>query len=213
MAVVDAQRLDQLDARPGGLFVVVLRGPCYLGLRTITTCGVRADGIVLLMEPGRSLTRRDVSDVCDVPVIAEIAVTANVARTIDAGLLVARLDRLPEFNALRRHLNSLVSAHDNDAATPNSTLSHMRTSRPKTVFTSVTDLPVPLSGTEPSSSRTRLRHGHIGALSTADVYGRDEECVRRRLLPRPAWRSAAVRIARRRVMDVGGCRSLRSSAG
>jgi hypothetical protein len=68
IAVVDAQRLEQLDARPGGLFVVVLRGPCYLGLRTITTCGVRADGIVLLMEPGRSLTRRDVSDVCHVPV-------------------------------------------------------------------------------------------------------------------------------------------------
>ncbi len=147
MAVVDAQRLDQLDARPGGLFVVVLRGPCYLGLRTITTCGVRADGIVLLMEPGRSLTRRDVSDVCDVPVIAEIAVTANVARTIDAGLLVSRLHRLPEFNALRRHLNSLVSSHDNDTPTPNPTVSHMHTSRPKTAFTSVTDLPVPLSGT------------------------------------------------------------------
>jgi len=141
MAVVDAQRLDQLDARPGGLLVVVLRGPCYLGLRTITTCGVRADGIVLLMEPGRSLTRRDVADVCDVPVIAEIAVTANVARTIDAGLLVSRFHRLPEFNDLRRHLNGLMTPHDNDTPTPNTTVSHVHTSRPKTAFTSVTDLP------------------------------------------------------------------------
>ena len=37
IAVIDAQRLDQLDTQPDGLFVVVLRGPCYLGLRTITT--------------------------------------------------------------------------------------------------------------------------------------------------------------------------------
>jgi hypothetical protein len=147
MAVVDAQRLDQLEARPGGLFVVVLRGPCYLGLRTMTTCGVPADGIVLLMEPGRSLTRRDVSDVCDVPVIAEIAVTANVARAMDAGLLVSRVHRLLEFNGLRRHLNSLVTPHDNDTPTPNTTVSYLHTSRPKTAFTSVTDLPVPLSGT------------------------------------------------------------------
>jgi hypothetical protein len=40
-----------------------------------------------------------------------------------------------------------VSPHDNDLPTPNTTLSHMHTSRPKTAFTSVTDLPVPLSGT------------------------------------------------------------------
>ena len=101
--VSDEQRLhlDRLDARPGGLFVVVLRLPCYLGARTITTCGVRADGIVLFIEPARSLTRRDVSDVCDVRLIAEIAVTANVARTIDAGLLVSRPRSTPEFNLSR----------------------------------------------------------------------------------------------------------------
>jgi hypothetical protein len=45
IAVIDAQRLDQLDTQPDGLLLVVLRGPCYLGLRTITTTtAVRADG-------------------------------------------------------------------------------------------------------------------------------------------------------------------------
>jgi hypothetical protein len=128
IAVIDAQRLDQLDIQLAGLLLVALRGPCYLGLRTITTTSaVRADGIVLLAEPGRSLTRRDVSDVCDVPVMAEIAVTANVARTIDAGLLVTRLQQLREFNALRRYLDRLIDPHDNEAPAPDTAISHAPT--------------------------------------------------------------------------------------
>jgi len=148
IAVIDAQRLDQLDTQPAGLLLIALRGPCYLGLRTITTTtAVRADGIVLLAEPGRSLTRRDVSDVCDVPVMAEIAVTANVARTIDAGLLVTRLHQLREFAALRRYLDRLIDPHDNEAPAPDTAVSHARPSRRKTSSTIATDLPVPLSGT------------------------------------------------------------------
>jgi len=67
----------------------------------------------------------------------------HVARTIDVGLLVARLHRLPEFYG--RHLNSLVTPHDIETPTPNTTVTHMHTWRQKTAFTSVTDLPVPLS--------------------------------------------------------------------
>ncbi|MGO9876780.1 MAG: hypothetical protein ACLPVY_23645 [Acidimicrobiia bacterium] len=149
IAVIDAQRLDQLDTQPDGLFLVALRGPCYLGLRTITTTtAVRADGIVLLGEPGRSLTRSDVSDVCDVPVMAEIAVTANVARTIDAGLLVTRVHQLREFAVLRRYLDSLIVRHDIEAPAPDAACSHAHASRRKTAFTIATDLPVPLSGTD-----------------------------------------------------------------
>ena len=99
---------------------------------------------MLLVEPGRSLTRRDVADVCDVPVLAEIAVTANVVRTIDAGLLVSRLHRLLEFNALRRDLNGLATAHDNETPTPqHDPHGHTRRAQ-KTASTSVSDL---LSGT------------------------------------------------------------------
>jgi hypothetical protein len=97
------------DAGEEGLQVRVLRGPCYLAVRTlVATPGPRPDGIVLLREPGRSLTARDVTDVTGVPVIAEVDVTAGAARTIDAGLLPVRLHRLPEFTSLRqwtaRHL-------------------------------------------------------------------------------------------------------------
>jgi hypothetical protein len=154
IAVIDAQRLDQLDTQPDGLLLVALRGPCYLGLRTITTTTVvRADGIVLLAEPGRSLTRRDVSDVCDVPVMAEIAVTANVARTIDAGLLVTRLHQLREFSALRRYLDRLIDPHDSEAPAPDTAVSHAHLSCRKTASTIATDLPIPLSGTSRGPGR------------------------------------------------------------
>jgi len=61
-------------------------------------------------------------------------VTADVARTIDAGLLVSRFHRLPEFSALRRDFSGLATLHDNDTPTPNTTVSHLHTSRPKTAF-------------------------------------------------------------------------------
>jgi hypothetical protein len=147
VAVIDAQRLDQLHQKPDGVLLVVLRGPCYLGLRTITMTDVRADGIVLLMEPGRSLTRRDVSAVCDIPVVAEIAVTANVSRTIDAGLVVTRLHHLAEFTPLRRYLDRLVAPHDNEASTPNAAVSHAHPSYRESASTIVTDLAVALSAT------------------------------------------------------------------
>ena len=78
--VIDSQRLDQLDTQPDGLLLVVLRGPCYLGLahdHDERRAGASGRTSCCSREPGRSLTRRDVSDVCDVPVMAEIAVTAT----------------------------------------------------------------------------------------------------------------------------------------
>ena len=184
IAVVDAQRLDQLDTQPDGLLLVALRGPCYLGLRTITTTtAVRADGIVLLGEPGRSLTRRDVSDVCDVPVMAEIAVTANVARTIDAGLLVTRLHQLREFGALCRYIDRLMALHDNEAPAPDTAVSHTHPSRRKTVSTIATDLPVPLnSGTSRARGARRRgvaapvvfnRHGRLRTSQPAGLRSRE----------------------------------------
>ena len=65
--------------------------PCYLALRRATAVAKHADGVILLTEPGRALTRRDVESVLQVSVVAEIPVDAAVARAVDAGLLASRL--------------------------------------------------------------------------------------------------------------------------
>ena len=165
VAVIDAGRLDQLDHRPTGLLLVVLRGPCYLGLRSIVNRELRPDGIVVLSETGRSLTLRDVQDVCGVPVVAQVHVSAHVARTIDAGLLVARSHALRELAGLHQYVDTLVSVTNPVAVSrrrhpsarpqqpspvpfpsPSTVSPHLdastRTTRPKIG----TDMPLPLSG-------------------------------------------------------------------
>lgn len=66
---------------------------CYLALRRAVAQPVRPDGVVLVTEPGRALTATDVEAVLTAPVVADIAIDPAVARTIDAGLLAARLPR------------------------------------------------------------------------------------------------------------------------
>jgi hypothetical protein len=80
----------------------VLRGPCYVALATLVAATERFDGVIVVAEPGRSLTGRDVTDVLGIPVVATISADPSVARTIDAGLLLSRLHRHPEFRQLRR---------------------------------------------------------------------------------------------------------------
>ncbi|MET0627509.1 MAG: hypothetical protein ABW033_03525 [Acidimicrobiia bacterium] len=72
--------------------VVVLRG-CYLALRRAVRSPVLACsmGAVLVDEPGRSLTRREIADVLDTPVLARVPIRDTVARAVDAGVLAARL--------------------------------------------------------------------------------------------------------------------------
>jgi hypothetical protein len=96
---------------------VVLRGPCYLAVRSLMAAqhGSIA-GIVLVAEEARSLTARDVQDVSGLDVVARILVTARVARTIDAGLLVSRLHALSEFNELRRLARGLLGPREQAAA-------------------------------------------------------------------------------------------------
>ena len=79
--------------------LLVLR-PCYLALRRAMAAPVRPSGVVLVVEAGRSLGRRDVEDVLGVPVLAEVAVEDAVARAVDAGLLARRVPR-PLERALR----------------------------------------------------------------------------------------------------------------
>ena len=87
-------------AAGASLSLLVLR-PCYLALRRALAAPISASGVVLVTEEGRSLSRRDVEHVLGVPVRAEVAHEAAVARAVDAGLLAARVPRGLE-RALRR---------------------------------------------------------------------------------------------------------------
>ena len=78
-----------------GRSLMVIR-PCYLAIRAALNAPVVADGVVVITEPGRSLTARDVGDVLSLPVVATVAVDPAIARATDAGLLVRRMPRLLE---------------------------------------------------------------------------------------------------------------------
>lgn len=82
------------------LSLLVLR-PCYLAVRRALAAPIRPSGVILVTEPRRALTRRDVEEVLGVPVRAEVAWDPGVARSVDAGLLGGRVPRALE-RALRR---------------------------------------------------------------------------------------------------------------
>ncbi len=67
--------------------------PCYLALRRAVATGLQPTGIVLIEEPGRALTVRDVERSLNAPVVAELQYDPAVARAVDAGLLASRLPR------------------------------------------------------------------------------------------------------------------------
>jgi hypothetical protein len=54
---------------------------------------LRPSEVVVVREPGRSLSRHDIESALGAPVRAEIEADPAVARAVDAGLLMAR--RLP----------------------------------------------------------------------------------------------------------------------
>jgi MinD-like ATPase involved in chromosome partitioning or flagellar assembly len=72
--------------------VIVVRG-CYLALRrAVHSPGLaRAAGVVLVDEPGRSLGTGEVSDVLSCRLLARVPVRAAIARSVDAGVLAARM--------------------------------------------------------------------------------------------------------------------------
>lgn len=89
-------------AAPDGAALVVAAGAtrsvlvtraCFLSLRRAMAAPLRPSEVVLLREPGRSLTRLDIEDCLGAPVVAEVSVDPSVARAVDAGLLASRLPR------------------------------------------------------------------------------------------------------------------------
>lgn len=101
VVVVDCGRLDLAGAdaamatwiaRHSDVSLMVAR-PCYLQLRRCVSLPVEPTGVVLMAEPGRSLGPADVARVTGIPVLAQIAVDASIARAVDAGLLASRMPR------------------------------------------------------------------------------------------------------------------------
>ena len=78
---------------------LILR-PCYLALRRAVSTRFRVDGVVLVNEPGRALSKRDVASVLSAPIVAEVELDPRLSRVIDAGLLTTRLPA--SMNPLRR---------------------------------------------------------------------------------------------------------------
>lgn len=68
---------------------------CYLALRSAMRCDLTGfRGVVVVEEPGRALAPADVAEVLGLEVLAIIPRDPAIARTVDAGLLVARLPRV-----------------------------------------------------------------------------------------------------------------------
>lgn len=124
LQVVDAGTLEQyLDLGPFDddpaqahlgarerLRIGVLRGPDYVGLRTLCAHQeAQLDGVVVLGETGRALDHRDVEHVTGRQVVAVVDHTPVVARAIDAGLFLRRCSRLREFAQLRSWIAQIAA--------------------------------------------------------------------------------------------------------
>lgn len=103
VTIIDAgSAVAAANALPAdGRCYAVVRGPCYLALATLVSLpDLRPDGIILVAEPGRSLSAADASEVLGLPVVATVPVRSAIARLIDAGLLAGRPSEIPGLGHL-----------------------------------------------------------------------------------------------------------------
>ena len=84
--------------------------PCYLALRRATSLLAHGtssiDGCILIEEPGRALTSKDIEVVLRVPVVAALPLDSAVTRAVDAGLLASRVPK-----SLDDGLGDLIATH------------------------------------------------------------------------------------------------------
>lgn len=73
---------------------IVHRGPDYVAAWHHARAACSADGIILLQEPGRALRTTDLAEATRLPIAATVPVAQALARAIDAGLLLPRLDTI-----------------------------------------------------------------------------------------------------------------------
>jgi MinD-like ATPase involved in chromosome partitioning or flagellar assembly len=72
---------------------ILVTRACFVALRRALAAPIRPSHIVLVVEPGRSMTRHDIETYLGAPVVAAVDVDPAVARAVDAGLLATRLPR------------------------------------------------------------------------------------------------------------------------
>jgi hypothetical protein len=106
--VIDAGCLDTTKAFEslGARRLLVIR-PCYVALRAAVAESTRWDGVIVVRPPDRVLTTRDVVNVCGLPLVADIPMTADISRAVDAGVLPSRLPAALD-RALRPVVGELV---------------------------------------------------------------------------------------------------------
>jgi hypothetical protein len=83
-----------VDALVGtGATALLVTSCCYLALRAAHRAAWPVDGVVVVIEPGRSLDAGDVGEALGRPVVAVVPVDPAVARAVDAGVFGARVPR------------------------------------------------------------------------------------------------------------------------
>jgi hypothetical protein len=91
--LVDAERDAALTLVSAATHSLLVLRPCFLALRRAAALPSRPSGVVLVREEGRAIGPDDVEAVLGVPVRAEVRVTPQVARAVDAGLLLGHVPR------------------------------------------------------------------------------------------------------------------------
>lgn len=87
----DSGILGVYQTPPDGSIVVVTN--CYLALRKAVAANLAGCQVVAIIEPGRALDAKDVTDVLGTRVVA-IPRDPTISRCVDAGLLTTRLPRV-----------------------------------------------------------------------------------------------------------------------
>jgi hypothetical protein len=64
--------------------------PCYLALRRARLIDHSSDGVIVVTEHDRALRPADVARVLGLPIAATLAITADIARRVDAGIIASR---------------------------------------------------------------------------------------------------------------------------
>lgn len=72
---------------------ILVTRACFVALRRCVQLEARPTSVVLVREPGRALGARDVELAVGAPVVAVVPYDPEVWRSVDAGLLTARLPR------------------------------------------------------------------------------------------------------------------------
>src|SRR5581483_4743801 len=110
VTVIDAGSLTTTPAPPAGSrTILVIRGPSYLALHTaIGHPDLHPDGAVIVAEPGRALSDLDVTEILAIPVLASVPVRADIARTVDAGLLLTEATSRPSLRPIHALVDGLL---------------------------------------------------------------------------------------------------------